>query len=436
MRISVPSVEVETKVEAKLKQAAGQVRLKGFRPGKVPMREVRRRFGDGIRQEVSSELMQSSFSEAVAREEVLPAGAPRIEDVSIEAGKDLEFTAIFEVFPDVTPGDLANIKVERPVAEVKDTDLDQMIEQLREQRTEYKEVGRASAQDDKINLDFEGFIDGEAFDGGKAEGSEVVIGSGSMIPGFEDGLVGLSAGDETELSVRFPDDYQAENLKGKDAVFKIKVNQVNEATLPELNDEFFQLFGVDEGGMDAFRDEVRANMEKELKAAVKNKVKTQVMDGLVAITEVELPASLISSEIDRMKQEAVQQFGGGQNIDPSILPNEMFESQAQRRVQLGLIVNAIVENKEISPDGEKVRETIEEMASSYEQPEQVVSYYYSNQQQLAQIESVVLEDQVVDAILAEADVTEVEMSYEEAIKPLPQEEAGKEPVGESEESTS
>ena len=417
MRISVPSDEVETKVDAKIKETAGQVRLKGFRPGKVPLREVRRRFGDGIRQEVSSELMQTAYTEALQQEDVAPAGMPRIEDVTMESGKDFEFTAVFEVFPEIELGDFGAISVEKPVAEITDADLEGMIEKLREQRTTFEEVDRAAAMDDQVVIDFEGFIDDEPFDGGKAEGVDLVLGSNSMIPGFEDGLVGASKDDDTELNVSFPEDYHADNLAGKAAVFKVKVQAVKASVKPELNDEFYKEFGVEEGGEEAFHAEVRSNMDKELTAAVKNKVKNQVMDGLAEVTEVEIPQALVDQEIDRMRQDAAQRFGGGQQFDASMLPAELFQNQATPRVKLGLIVNAIVEQLEIEADDAKVRETIEEMASSYEEPEQVVNFYYNNPQQLSQIQNMVLEEQVVDTVLEKAQVTEVTMSYDDAVKP-------------------
>lgn len=419
MRISVPAEQFESQVEDKLKQAAGKVSIKGFRPGKVPMREVRRRFGEGIRQEVSSELMQASFADAVRQEDVAPAGMPNIQDVVIETGKDFEFTAEFEVFPEITLADYDMINVERPVASVEEADIDTMIETLREQRKEHAIVERASQTDDKLNIDFEGFVDGVAFDGGTAEGNEIVIGSGSMIPGFEDGLIGSAAGEEKEITVTFPEGYQSTELAGKEAMFKIKVNSVSEPSLAELNDAFFEQFGVKEGGLEAFRVEVRGNMEKELEAAIKNKVKTQVLDGLVASNSVEVPQALVDTEVNRMREEAVQQFGGNQKIDPSILPAEMFSDQAIKRVQLGLMVNAIVEQQSIKVDQDRVKKMIETMASSYEDPEEIINYYYSNEQQLNQVQNLVLEDQVIDSIIAGAKVTDSPMGYEEAIKPTP-----------------
>jgi len=420
MHIVVPSEEVNSKVEDKLKQMTGQVKIKGFRPGKVPLREVRRRFGRDVLQEVSSEMMQQSFAEALKQEMINPAGTPKIEDAIVELSKDLAFTAIFEVFPEVEPAELSKIKIVRPVADISESDLDNMVERLREQRKVFVPVDREAALEDQLNIDFSGSVDGEDFEGGQAEGSEVVIGSGSMIPGFEDGLIGLSTGDETDLDVTFPEDYQKAELAGKQAVFKIKVNSVGESQLPEVDDQFFKEFGVQEGGLDAFLIEVRSNMEKELRNAVDNKVKNQVMDGLVATTEIVVPKALVNEEIDRMRQDMLRQFGDGQQFDASMLPAELFEKQSIRRVQLGLIVNAIVEENKLEVDAERVRSKIEDIASSYEQPEQLVNYYYSNEEQLSQVQSLVMEEQVVETILKEAQVTDQDMPYEEAVKPLEQ----------------
>jgi len=418
MRVTIPSDEVEVQVTEKIKQTAKQVRLKGFRPGKVPLKEVKRRFGAGIRQEVSSEVIQSTYGQALQQEDINPAGMPKIEDVKIEEGQDLEYTAVFEVFPEVEVAGFDGIEVEKLSSQVEDDDLEKMIQTLREQRTEFSDVERAAVDGDKLNIDFEGFVDDEAFEGGKAESADIVLGSGQMIPGFEEGLTGLSGGEEKELEVTFPENYQADNLAGKAAVFKIKVNTVAEPVLPELDDEFFTLFDVKEGGLEAFREEVKSNMQRELDASIKAKVKNQVMDGLDATNELELPQALLDEEVNRMRQEAVQQFGGGQGapqIDPSVLPAEMFSDQAGKRVKLALIINAIVEKNELTPDEDKVRETIETMASSYEDPEQVINFYYSNEQQLSQIRNVVLEEQIVDLVLETAKVSEKAVSYEEAV---------------------
>jgi trigger factor len=416
MRVVVPAETVEVQVTEKIKQTAQQARINGFRPGKVPLREVKRRFGPGIRQEVSSEVIQSTYGEALQKEEIIPAGMPKIEEVKIEEGKDLEYTAIFEVFPEIEVSGFESIEVERLSSSIEDADLDKMIDTLREQRLVYAETDRVAAEKDQMNLDFEGFLGDEPFEGGKAEGNDIVLGSGSMIPGFEDGLIGLKAGEEKDLKVTFPDNYQAENLAGQEVLFKIKVNKVSEPKLPELNEEFFEQFDVKEGGMEAFREEVTKNMKRELDSAIKAKIKDQVMNGLSDTNEVDLPQSLIDQEVNRMRQEAVQQFGGGAQFDPNMLPAEMFTEQAQKRVKLGLIVSAIVETNSLEANAEKVRETIEEMASSYQEPEQVINYYYSNEQQLSQVQNMVLEQQIVDFVLESAKVTEKTVSYDDAVK--------------------
>lgn len=416
MRVVIPSERVEVQVTEKIKQTAKQAKINGFRPGKVPMREVKRRFGEGIRQEISSEMIQSTYGEALQKEDLNPAGMPKIEEVNMEEGKDLEYTAVFEVFPEIEVGGLENIEVERLTSSIEEADLEKMIDTLRGQRLVYVEVDRAAAEKDQLNLDFEGFLGDEPFEGGKAEGTDLVLGSGSMIPGFEDGLAGVKAGEEKDLNITFPDNYQAENLAGQEVVFKIKVNKVSGSELPELNDEFFEQFDVKEGGLEAFRKEVTNNMKRELDSAIKAKIKDQVMDGLGDNNEVDLPQALIDQEVNRMRQEAVQQFGGGAQFDPSMLPAEMFSEQAQKRVKLGLIVSAIVDKNSLEASAEKVREAIEEMASTYQEPEEVINYYYSNEQQLSQIQNMVLEGQIVDFVLETAKVTDKTVSYDDAVK--------------------
>ena len=416
MRVVVPSERIEAQVTEKLKQTAKQAKINGFRPGKVPVREVKRRFGEGIRQEISSEMIQSSYGEALQKEDLNPAGMPKIEEVNMEEGKDLEYTAVFEVFPEIEVGGLENIEVDRLTSSIEEADLEKMIDTLREQRLVYAEVDRAAAEKDQLNLDFEGFLGDEPFEGGKAEGTDLVLGSGSMVPGFEDGLAGLKAGEEKDLNLTFPENYQATNLAGQEVLFKIKVNKVSGPELPELNDEFFEQFDVKEGGVEAFRKEVTNNMKRELDSAIKAKIKDQVMDGLGDNNEVDLPQALIDQEVNRMRQEAVQQFGGGAQFDPSMLPAEMFSEQAQKRVKLGLIVSAIVDKNSLEANAEKVREAIEEMASTYQEPEEVINYYYSNEQQLSQIQNMVLEGQIVDFVLESAKITDKTVSYDEAVK--------------------
>ena len=416
MTVGVPAERIENEVNKRLQQTASRARVDGFRPGKVPMSVIRKRFGESARQEVIGEVIQSTFFEAVTQEKLNPAGMPSVEPLSMDAGKDFEYAATFEVYPEIVVSDFAEIEVERTESEVTDADLENMLEILRKQHTSYAIVERAAADADQVTIDFTGRIDGEAFEGGTASNTELVLGSGRMIPGFEDGLLGAKAGETRTISVTFPEDYQNLDLAGKAAEFEIIVHSVAEAQQPELNDEFFARFGVEEGGIEGFRTEVRKNMERELRQAIKTKIKNQVMDGLLRTNQIEVPKALISDEIDRLRQQAVQQFGGA-NIDPSQLPAELFQDQAQRRVSLGLIVAEIVRQNDIKPDNDRVRAMIEDLASAYQEPQQVVSWYMQNEQQLAEIQSVVLEEQVVDTVLQKAKVTDKQVAYEDAVKP-------------------
>ncbi|WP_442108793.1 trigger factor [Pseudomonas sp. NUPR-001] len=415
MTIAVPAERVETEVNKRLQQTARRAKVPGFRPGKVPMSVIRQRYEDAARQEAFGDLVQASFYEAVVEQKLNPAGAPAVEPKSFEKGKDLEYIATFEVFPEFTVAGFDSIAVERLSAEVADADLDNMLEVLRKQNIRFEAVDRAAQNEDQLNIDFVGKVDGEVFAGGSAKGTQLVLGSGRMIPGFEEGLVGAKAGEERVLNLSFPEDYQNLDLAGKAAEFTVTVNSVSEPKLPELNEEFFAQFGIKETGIDGFRTEVRKNMERELRQAIKTKVKNQVMDGLLAANPIEVPKALLENEVNRLRVQAVQQFGG--NIKPEQLPAELFEEQAKRRVVLGLIVAEVVKQNELKPDEARVREMIEEMASAYQEPEQVVAWYYKNDQQLNEVRSVVLEEQVVDTVLQKATVTDKSVSYEEAIKP-------------------
>ncbi len=418
--IQVPAAQIDEAVEERLKQTAKSARINGFRRGKVPMSFVRRQYGNEVRAEVVSEVMRTQYVEAITQEKLNPAGFPEIDASVNEAGKDLEFVATLEVYPEVEVGSVADLTVEKPVASVSDEDLDKMIEVLREQQAKWSEVDRAATEQDQVNIDFEGFIDGEAFEGGKAEGHDLGLSSGTFIPGFEAQLVGAKAGEEKDVNVTFPEDYQAEQLKGKDAVFKVKVNKVSEQQKPELNDEFFKLYGVEEGGLEAFRADVKKNMERELEQTVKNKVKEQIVTALVERNEFDVPKALVSNEIDALRQQAVQQFGGPSNFDASALPAELFQEQAEKRVKLGLLMASVVEAKELKADDAAIRAYVEKLAESYQDPQQVVDYYMNNEQMRQQLESAVLEEQVVENLLNEATVSEVAMSYDDAIKPAEQ----------------
>ena len=415
MTIGVPVERIENEINKRLQQTARRAKVPGFRPGKVPMSVIRQRYEGSARQEALGDLIQATFYEAVVQEKLNPAGSPAVEPKVFEKGKDLEYVATFEVFPEFKVADFDAIEVERLQAEVSDADLDNMLEILRKQNTRFEAVERAAENGDQLNIDFVGKVDGEAFAGGAAKGTLLVLGSGRMIPGFEDALVGVTKGEERLINPTFPADYQNLDLAGKIAEFTVTVNSVEAPALPELNAEFFALFGVKDGSLEDFRAEVRKNMQRELRQAIKSKVKNQVMDGLLSSNPIEVPKSLVTSEIGRLRVQAVQQFGG--NINPDQLPAELFEEQAKRRVILGLVVAEVVKQHELKPDDARVRSLIEEMASAYQEPEQVVAWYYKNDQQLNEVRSVVLEEQVVDTVLQKAKVTDKTVSYEEAIKP-------------------
>jgi trigger factor len=420
MTVTVPSASVDAQVEERIKQASKTVKINGFRNGKVPLKVVKQRFGGGIRQEVLGDAINRAFYEAVQTEKVRPAGAPNIEPKNLEEGSDIEFVATFEVYPEIELADMSAVEVTKPVAEVNEDDINNMIEILRKQQGEFVETDRAAAEGDKVNIDYLGTKEGEEFEGGKAEGSDLTLGSKQMIPGFEDGVVGMKAGEERVIDVTFPEEYHSEELKGAAVQFAIKLNKVEEQQLPELNEEFFEKYGVAEGGEEKFREEVAANMARELKNAVTNKVKTQVMDALVEKHEFDIPGALLTNEIAQLRQQMMQQFGGGQNIDPSILPDDLFKDQAERRVKLGLVMGEVIAAKKLTVAQDLVDAKLAEVASTYQDPQEVIDYYKGNQELLSGIQNVVLEDQAVEAIIEDVKVVETEVSYDDAIKPAEQ----------------
>lgn len=418
MTITVPAARVDSAVNDRINQTARTIRMDGFRPGKVPVAVIKKRFGSSIRQEALGDLIRDCFYEAVTNQQLNPAGMPTIESIKDEGDAEVAFVASFEVFPEITLGSFAGIKVERPVADVTDADVEKMIDTLRRQRATWEETADAAKDGDRLDVDFEGSVDGEVFEGGTAKGFAIVIGSKRMIPGFEEGLIGAKAGEERTLNVTFPEDYQAEALKGKAAVFKVKVNKVQTPILAELNDEFVKAFGVTEGGVEKFRTDVRKNMERELKQGIKNNIKGQVLEGLVTSQNVDVPKAMITNEIQRLRENMMRQFGGNaKNINPSMLPDELFAEQAKRAAALGLLVGEIIKSAELKVDANRVRTLIEEIAESYETPAEVVNWYYGNKEQLQQVESVVLEDQVVDHVLSQSQVSDKPCDYEDVLRP-------------------
>ncbi len=422
LNVSVPTSRVNEQFEARLQRTAKTVKINGFRPGKVPLNVVRREYGAGIYQEVVNDIIRDSVFEAIQQEKINAVGMPNIDKVENKEDA-LVFEATVEVYPEVEVESFAELEVERKASEINDADVDVMIENLQKQRQTWAVTKGMSKKDMQVTFDFEGTVDGEKFEGGTAEDFKLVLGSGRMIPGFEDGIVGMKAGEEKVIDVTFPEDYQAENLAGKAAQFKITVKQVEKAKLPEIDAEFLKIFGLtEEEGLDKLKADVRKNMEREVRGGLRTQVKQAAFDALVAANEIDVPSSMVAQEIDRQRQQMIQQFTqqfgaqGAGAFDSSMLPDELFKEQAEKSVKLGVLVSKVLADAKLEVDQARVNEYIDDMASSYEDPTEVVEYFKNDQQQRAQIEAVVLEDQVVDHILAAAKVKDVAISYEALLK--------------------
>lgn len=436
LTIALPSEEFEQQITTRLEDARGRVRLPGFRPGKVPLKEVRRRFGQSVRAEVAGELMQSSFFEAVQQESLNPAGSPNLEVVKMEPGIDFEFTATFEVFPSVDLADMTKVSVIKPQAEITDEDVSAMVERLREQRATYEPVDRPAKEGDQVKADFAATMDGKPVEGTEGEDVEFVLGKGQMIEDFDKGVTGAEPGGTVEFDATFPDDYRAEDLQGKTVQFSVTVKEVKETQMPELDEEFYEAFGVSEGGQEAFLTEVRSNMQREMDNAVRNQVKQQVMQDLESMHNFQLPHAAVHREIHTLKDQMLGQFqmGGAGNRPDIDLPDELFKDEAEKRVKLGLVINEVISSESLEVNQELLDERLHEIAAQYGEPEQVIAYYKSNPEQLQGIEMGVLEEQVIDHILEQAQVEALDSSYDDVISgaAIPQPEAEEDDTAESE----
>ncbi|MGO2392391.1 MAG: trigger factor [Halomonas sp.] len=413
--IQVPAAEIDEAVSARLKDTAKNVRLNGFRQGRVPMAVVNQRYGQDARNEVVNEVMRERYVRAITDEGLNPAGFPKIEPSVNEAGKDLEFVAVMEIYPEIELASIEGTDIERPVVSVSDADVDEMIDTLRKQNAAWEEVDAAAADGDQITIDFQGFIGDEPFEGGNAEGHSLVIGSNSFIPGFEEQLIGAKAGEDKTLSVTFPADYQAEHLAGKEATFKVTVHKVSSQKLPDVDAEFIERFGVEDGDQEKFRAEIKKNMTREASQAVDNRVKQQVLDALKNVNDIPVPSGLVQQETDGMKRQAAQQFGLGEDFDVSQLPNELFEEQAKGRVQVGLLLAEVIKGNELDADDDAIKAKVAELAEQYQDPDEVVSYYMGNEQLKTQVKSAILEEKAVAKLLESTNVKDVEMSYQQAL---------------------
>ena len=416
--ITIAADSIETAVKSELVNVAKKVRIDGFRKGKVPMNIVAQRYGASVRQDVLGDLMSRNFIDAIIKEKINPAGAPTYVPGEYKLGEDFTYSVEFEVYPEVELQGLEAIEVEKPIVEVTDADVDGMLDTLRKQQATWKEKDGAVEAEDRVTIDFTGSVDGEEFEGGKASDFVLAMGQGRMIPGFEDGIKGHKAGEEFTIDVTFPEEYHAENLKGKAAKFAINLKKVEERELPELTAEFVQRFGVADGSVEGLKAEIRKNMARELTNAVKNRVKTQVLEGLLEANQFDIPAALIDGEIDVLRQQAAQRFGAQAN-KAFELPRELFEEQARRRVQIGLLLGEVIKSSELKADDERVKALITDMASAYEDPSEVVAYYQKNEELMNNMRNVALEEQAIDAVLAKAKVSEKAATFDELMNQAP-----------------
>ncbi|OGO83533.1 MAG: trigger factor [Chromatiales bacterium RIFOXYA1_FULL_46_5] len=418
LTITVPAAAISTEVDKELKQIAKNRRVDGFRPGKAPVAMIKKMFGLSVLQDVASRQMQNHFYQAIIANKLTPAGAPTFAPGQLAEGKDLEFAATFEVYPEVQLNALDKIEVTKPVVEITADDLETMLGTLRKQHATWATTEAAAASGDRVIIDFVGSIDGEEFEGGKASDFTLELGQNRMIPGFEDGIIGKKAGEEVTVEVTFPAEYHAENLKGKAASFAVTVKAVEAQQLPEVNDEFAKLFGLAEATVDALKVEVKKNMERELNNSIKARVKEQVIKGLLATHEVEVPQALIDSEIDVLRRQALQRFGN--NLDPKQLPElpaALFTEQAKDRVKVGLLLGEVIKTNSLQVEDARVQSLIETVASAYEDPQEVVQYYNSNKELLQGMRNVALEEQAIDLVLTKAKVTEEKAKFDEIMNP-------------------
>jgi trigger factor len=411
MQVQVPAERVTQEIASRLKELSRTARLKGFRPGKAPLTVIRRQFGQQVHREVIGELMQSSFSEAVTQNHLAPAGSPRIEPKSVAEGEDLTYVATFEVLPEVTLRPTASLSVERVSAEVTATDVDAMVERLRKQQMKYNEVMRPAANADKVSVDFQGSIDGTPFAGGKGENVSIVLGEGRMLAQLEQGLVGAAAGETREIGVDFPADYRAAELAGKHATFKVEVKSVAEPSLPALDEEFCASFGVTDGGIARLREDVAANMRRELEQNLRNRNKTQVLEKLYEANPLDVPNALLESQIRDMQIEVMRR-AGAKDVSQAP-PREPLIEPARRRVALGLLINEIIRREKIVVDPARSNARLEEMVSGYGDAAAIKRAYLQNPDAMRQVENLALEDQVVDFILTHAQVHEKPSTFRE-----------------------
>jgi trigger factor len=411
MEVSVPKEQIEDAIAERLKRVSRTAKLKGFRPGKAPIKVIRQQFGEQVRQEVLSDIMQQSFTRAVTEAKLMPATGPRIEPISSGPGEDLKYRAVFEVLPEIVLKDVDGLAVNRPVAEVSESDIDAMVQNLREQRPSFDLVDRESREGDRVTMDFEGLIDGKAFEGSKGEDIAVILGAGRMLKDFETSILGVKAGEHKQAAVRYPDEYHNKDLAGRTADFSVHVKKVEEKRLPPLDDAFCLEYGVTEGGLEQLLAEVADNMRRELAENVRSRLKQQVFDRLLEANPIDVPNALVEQQVRDMQIDTARRMGA--KDASQVPPPEPFVEPARRRVALGMLVNELVKTREIKIDRARVEARLGELAATYPEPEAVINAYRQNQDAMRQVEGMVLEDQVVDYLLERAAVTDQPSTFKE-----------------------
>lgn len=408
MTVAVPAERVEQEIDQRLKNVGRKARIKGFRPGKVPLSVIRQKFGGQVRQEVLGEIMQSSYSEAISREKLNPAGAPQIAADSLDKGQDLRYTATFEVYPQIELTGLFDLKVEKPLGEITDADLNAMIENLRRQKAAWEPVTRTADDGDRVTVDFEATIGGKPFDGGQGRNVPVVLGSGHMLADFEAGLKGIATDEKRSVKVKFPKDYSSDEVAGKKSVFEVTACSVEGLKLPELDEAFIRDFGVDDGRVESLKRELKQNMTREMEQTARRQVKQQVLDGLLRSNSLDVPQSLVDDEIAVMMNEAKQNLPESEQAS---LSRDIFAESAQRRVALGLLIAEIVRSQNIELDRNQVKNKVEQLAQGQQNAEEISQAYLADPRFRSQIESMVLEEQVVDWLVSQAEVTEKQTTF-------------------------
>ena len=416
--LSLPWSEINAETDKRLQQTQRRVKIDGFRPGKAPMKMVESMYGAGVQNDVMTDRVQKAFYDIAVSEDLRVAGMPRFEGVDEQDDKEaFKVAAIFEVFPEVTVGDLSAQEVEKVTAEVGDAEIDKTIEILRQQRTRFNHVEREAQNGDRVIIDFEGKIDDVAFDGGSSQNYPFVLGNGQMLPEFEAGVLGLKAGESKDVEVSFPEDYHGKDVAGKTAVFTITLSNVSEATLPEVDDQFAKALGIADGDVAKMREEVKKNVEREVRRRTQDQTKEAVMEALLKSTEIQLPKALVADEAARLAGEMKQNFvnqgmADAANLD---LPADMFNEQAERRVALGLILAKVVEENQLEPTEEQIKAVVSDFADSYEDPQEVIDWYFADQQRLQGPTSLAIEANVVEFVLGKAKVTEKALSFDEVM---------------------